>query len=176
MSSTFHIRLAKERHVFSAAHFITYGDDVCEPLHGHNYRVAVEVHGPLGGNAYVVDFIAVRDAVQAIVDRLDHRVLLPTNHPTIRLAELGGADGEVQAVHGSRRWAFPRRDCVLLPVANTTAEMLAAYIAEELRLRLPEPPTRMEVAVDECDGQWGVYRWSADDPAGAGGAAPAKSP
>jgi 6-pyruvoyltetrahydropterin/6-carboxytetrahydropterin synthase len=162
MPDAYYIRLEKERHVFSAAHFITYGDDVCEPLHGHNYHVAVEVHGPLGDNQYVVDFIAVRDALQAIIDRLDHRVLLPTTHPKIRVTDQGGADGEVVATHGSRRWSFPRGDCVLLPVANTTAEMLAAYIAGELLPRLPAPPTRLEVAVDECDGQWGVYRWQGD--------------
>jgi 6-pyruvoyltetrahydropterin/6-carboxytetrahydropterin synthase len=33
---SYHIRIAKERHVFSAAHFITYDGDLCEPLHGHN--------------------------------------------------------------------------------------------------------------------------------------------
>jgi 6-pyruvoyltetrahydropterin/6-carboxytetrahydropterin synthase len=165
MPESYHIRLAKERHVFSAAHFITYGDDVCEPLHGHNYRVAVEVHGELGDNQYVVDFIAVRDALQAIVDLLDHRVLLPTSHPTIRVSEAGGKDGEVTAVHGNRRWVFPRGDCVLLTVANTTAELLAKSIAQQLLPRLPERPTRLEVAVDECDGQWGVYCWQAGESA-----------
>src|SRR5262245_2309768 len=103
MSDAYHIRLAKERHVFSSAHFITYGDDVCEPLHGHNYRVTAEVHGELGDNQYVVDFIAVRDALQAIIDALDHRVLLPTSHPTILVAASGGADGEVTATHSNRR-------------------------------------------------------------------------
>ena len=83
MNRSYHVRIEKERLVFSAAHFITYDGDVCEPLHGHNYHVAAEVHGPLDENHYVVDFIAVRDALQAAVDRLDHRMLLPTEHPTI---------------------------------------------------------------------------------------------
>jgi 6-pyruvoyltetrahydropterin/6-carboxytetrahydropterin synthase len=88
MPESYHIRIAKERLVFSAAHFITYDDDVCEPLHGHNYHVTAEVHGPLNENQYVVDFIAVRDALQVIVDSLDHHVLLPTEHPTIHVAEV----------------------------------------------------------------------------------------
>ena len=162
VSESYHIRIAKERLVFSAAHFITFNGNVCERLHGHNYLVTAEIHGPLDENFYVVDFIAIRDALQAIVDRLDHRVLLPTQHPTIRVADEGGANGEVTATHDAKRWVFPRGDCVLLPIANTTAELLAKHIAEELAPTLPVKPTRLEVAVDECDGQWGVYRIDAD--------------
>lgn len=161
MPESYHIRIAKERLVFSAAHFITFNGDICERLHGHNYRVAAEIHGPLDENSYVVDFIAVRDALQAIVDRLDHRVLLPTQHSTIRVTEQGDATGEVTATHGDKRWIFPAEDCVLLPIANTTAELLARHIGQQLAAALPIRPTRLEVAVDECDGQWGVYRWDA---------------
>ena len=165
MTETYHVRIEKERLVFSAAHFITYAGNVCEPLHGHNYRVYAEVHGPLDENHYVIDFIALRDALQRIVDGLDHRVLLPTSHPTIHVAEqAGGEAGEVVATHGQRRWVFPRQDCVLLPVANTTAELLARYIATQLLDSLGEkltpPIASLEIGVDECDGQWGVYRWN----------------
>ncbi|MEM9351468.1 MAG: 6-pyruvoyl tetrahydropterin synthase family protein [Planctomycetota bacterium] len=157
MSERYHVRLEKERHVFSAAHFITYGDDVCEPLHGHNYRVGVEVHGPLEQNQYVVDFILLRDRLQEIVDALDHKMLLPTGHPTISVRAEGA---EVVARHGERRWVFPAEECVLLPVENTTAERLAWYIGGRLRELLPVEAVaaidRMRVAVDECDGQWGV--------------------
>ena len=166
MGETYHVRIEKERLVFSAAHFITFNGDVCERLHGHNYHVAAEVHGPLDENHYVIDFIALRDALQRIVDALDHRVLLPTEHPTIRVAERpGGEHGEVVATHGQRRWVFPRHDCVLLPVANTTAELLARYIGGELLASLAAvdvpQPTRLKLSVDECDGQWGVYDWQA---------------
>jgi 6-pyruvoyltetrahydropterin/6-carboxytetrahydropterin synthase len=159
------VRIEKERLVFSAAHFITYAGDVCEPIHGHNFRVYAEVEGPLDENQYVVDFITLRDALQEIVNKLDHRVLLPTTHPTIQVSEQpGGESGEVIATYAKRRWLFPRQDCVLLPVANTTAELMAKYIASELRSALGEHTMaavmQLEVGVDECDGQWGVYHWS----------------
>ncbi len=157
MSESFHIRLAKERFVFSAAHFITYDGNVCEPLHGHNYHVTAEIHGPLDENHYVVDFIAVRDALQSIVDALDHRTLLPTQHATIKVIESGN---EITATHGDKRWVFPREDCLLLPVENTTAELLARHIATLLREQIARQTgvtmSKMTVAVDECDGQWGV--------------------
>ena len=72
--------------VFSAAHFITFAGNICERLHGHNYKVAAEVHGPLDENHYVVDFIAVRDALRGIVEELDHHTLLPTVHPQIKIS------------------------------------------------------------------------------------------
>lgn len=157
MPETYHIRLAKERFVFSAAHFITYNGDVCEPLHGHNYHVTAEIHGPLDENHYVVDFIAVRDALDAIVKTLDHRMLLPTEHKTIKVI---ADECEVTVTHGGKRWVFPREDCVLLPVANTTAELLARHIGLELRNALQALTGgslgKLTVAVDECDGQWGI--------------------
>jgi len=59
-----------------------------------------------------------------------------------------------------RRWVFPRGDCAILPIANTTAELLARYVGERLKAALAsrnEPaPSRLTVAVDENHGQWGV--------------------
>ena len=76
----FRVRVTKDHLVFSAAHFITFNGNICERLHGHNWRTAVEVIGPLDENRYVFDFIALRDSLQTIVSELDHRVLLPTTH------------------------------------------------------------------------------------------------
>jgi len=153
----YHVKIEKERLVFSAAHFITYDGDTCEPLHGHNYHVAAEVRGPLDENHYVIDFIALRDALQEIVDALDHRMLLPTEHPTIAVRS---HDREVEVTHGDRRWIFPAADCVLLPLENTTAELLAKYVGHQLLDTLEKRqgirPTDVQIAVDECDGQWGV--------------------
>lgn len=157
MPETYHVKLEKEYLVFSAAHFITFNGDVCERLHGHNYRVAAEIWGPLDENHYVVDFIALRDTLKAIVDQLDHHMLLPTGHPLIRV---DASEQEVEVTFADRRWVFPRGDCLLLPVANTTTELLARYIGgrlfDELAARTGVRPERIRVAVDENFGQWGV--------------------
>ena len=50
MTESYCVRLEKEYLVFSAAHFITFNGNICERLHGHNYRVRAEVHGPLDEN------------------------------------------------------------------------------------------------------------------------------
>jgi 6-pyruvoyltetrahydropterin/6-carboxytetrahydropterin synthase len=71
-------------------------------------------------------------------------------------------DDEVTATFENRRWVFPRADCVLLPIANTTAELLARHIAERLLADLGGPPaiTTLEVSVDECQGQLATFCWS----------------
>ena len=58
-------------------------------------------------------------------------------------------------------------DCVVLPVANTTAEQLAAPPRPEAwveKLLVAAGGTQvssaMVIAVDECDGQQGVWRWA----------------
>src|SRR3990167_9038998 len=116
MPEQFWVKLCKENLVFSAAHFITFNRNVCERLHGHNYRVAAYVHGPLDENHYVVDFIALRDALRKILLELDHHMLLPTNHESIRVVPDAR---EVTVEFEDRRWVFPRGDCVLLPIPNT---------------------------------------------------------
>ncbi|MEQ8789054.1 MAG: 6-pyruvoyl tetrahydropterin synthase family protein [Pirellulaceae bacterium] len=158
MSETFRVRLKKEHHVFSAAHFITFAGNICERLHGHNWGVAVEVEGPLDENQYVVDFIALRDLLKQITDELDHRMLLPTAHPTIHV-EVG--EREVEVRFEDRRWVFPRDDCAVLPIRNTTAELLAQYIGKRLldtlKTQASFQPLWIRVAVDENHGQWGEW-------------------
>ena len=157
MSETYRVRLEKEHHVFSAAHFITFDGDVCEPLHGHNYRVWAEVEGPLDENQYVIDFIALRDGLKTITDSLDHHMLLPTSHPRIHVTTAGD---EVQVQFEDRRWVFPRGDCILLPVPNTTAELVAQYIGrrllDDLERSTGTRPEMLRVGVDENNGQWGI--------------------
>lgn len=157
MPDSYRVRLTKDYLVFSAAHFITFNGNVCERLHGHNYRVTADVFGPLDENHYVIDFIALRDILHAIVLELDHHVLLPTDHPLIRVT---ADEKSVTAVFEDRGWVFPRGDCVLLPVPNTTAEQLARHIGRrllaELAARGLPKPERVSVEVDECEGQSAV--------------------
>lgn len=156
MNEHYCVRLEKEYLVFSAAHFITFNGNICERLHGHNYHVRAEVQGLLDENHYVIDFIALRDELKKICDELDHRMLLPTQHPQIHVT---ANEREVEVTFEDRRWIFPLGDCCLLPVPNTTAELLARYIGgrllDALEARLGARPRVVAIGVDENDGQWG---------------------
>jgi 6-pyruvoyltetrahydropterin/6-carboxytetrahydropterin synthase len=157
--ATYRVDVTKQQFVFSAAHFITFAGDICERIHGHNYGVRASVTGPLDENRYVVDFIALRDAVLQETLVLDHHVILPRDHEEIRVTS---DDKETTAVFRDRRWVFPKEDCVILPVVNTTAEEIARVIAqrvmESTREKFGGAIDWIEVAVDENNGQWGVCR------------------
>jgi 6-pyruvoyltetrahydropterin/6-carboxytetrahydropterin synthase len=157
MSEQYCVKIEKDELVFSAGHFITFDGGNCERLHGHNYRVRVEAHGPLDENQYVIDFIALRDTLREIISELDHHMLLPTQHPMIKVVS---DDREVTVTFEDRRWVFPLCDCVLLPIANTTTELLARHIGkrliDDLRARTGTCPQRVRVEVDENYGQWGA--------------------
>jgi len=157
VTSSFEARVTKDSLVFSAAHFITFNGNICERLHGHNWRVDVVVAGGLDENQYVYDFIALRDGTQNLVSQLDHRVLLPQSHPAISV-ERDADHKEVTVRFEDRRWVFPEEDCVILPVANTTAELIAAWFSVNLikSLNLTEIPrlSELRVGIEENFGQW----------------------
>jgi 6-pyruvoyltetrahydropterin/6-carboxytetrahydropterin synthase len=155
----YRVRVTKDHLVFSAAHFITFNGNTCERLHGHNWRTAVEISGPLDENYYAFDFIALRDAMQEIVNQLDHRVLLPTKHHSITVSDNGT---EIEATFEDRRWVFPKEDCILLPIENTTAELLARWIAERLLEVIAVKTSTasletLKIEVEENFGQWAIY-------------------
>jgi 6-pyruvoyltetrahydropterin/6-carboxytetrahydropterin synthase len=156
----FTVRVTKDSHIFSCGHFITFAGKQFERLHGHNYRTAVEVDGSLDENWYVFDFIALRDRLQAIVHELDHHMLLATKNPYVSVEEMGTS---VRVRFERKEWVFPREDCILLPIENTTAELLAKYIAGRLLADLKKhhgyTPAVMRVEVDENVGQTAVYEW-----------------
>jgi 6-pyruvoyltetrahydropterin/6-carboxytetrahydropterin synthase len=157
MTKQYCVRLEKESLIFSAAHFITFAGNICERLHGHNYRVFAEIYGPLDENEYVIDFIALRDALQAITQELDHRMLLPKSHPMINVQ---ADEKEVLVTFEDRRWVFPLDDCAILPMNNTTAERLAEYISERLMSALNTQGItniqKLVLGVDENEGQWAI--------------------
>jgi len=152
---SFRVSLEKEQLIFSAAHFITFDGDVCESLHGHNYRLRADVEGPLDENGYVVDFVALRDYLFSIVKELDHRVLLPRHHPKIKV---GITSGEVIVTYEDKRWVFPVDNCCLLPIENTTAELIAEWVAERLiedfLSKNDAKWQHLEIGIDENEGQW----------------------
>ncbi len=155
----FRVELLKQQLVFSAAHFITFAGDICECLHGHNYGVRAEIAGTLDENRYVIDFIAFRDALAQIVKQLDHHMLLPSKHAMIKVQPDAR---EVTVTFREKRWVFPKEDCFILPVVNTTAEEIAEWIAGEalqmLKPKISHTLDWLEIGVDENNGQWGICR------------------
>jgi 6-pyruvoyltetrahydropterin/6-carboxytetrahydropterin synthase len=157
----FRVSVSRDDLVFSSAHFITYAGHRCEGLHGHNYRARVTVDGTLDPvDKLVFDFLELKRIMRRLCGEIDHLVLLPLESARIQVIE----DGDVVrvSVDGAPRYLFPRRDCALLPIANTTVEMLAELLAGRLRDELgavgAEGLTAIEMEVEENFGQAAVYR------------------
>jgi 6-pyruvoyltetrahydropterin/6-carboxytetrahydropterin synthase len=157
--SQFHIRVEKDYIGFSSGHFITYDGHQCETLHGHNYRARIALEGPVDENYYVFDFVRVKRMMRRLTDELDHRMLLPLQNTILQLEQ---DETSISVRYKHRLFVFPLEDVVLLPIPNTTAEMLARYLAgralEELRSLGATKLTAIEIEVEESPGQSAVYR------------------
>lgn len=157
--SHYRVRVAKDYTVFAAAHFVTYDRDQSEPIHGHNYRAAVTIEGDLDENHYVFNFVPLKRHLRTVCDRLDHHLLLPTGNPLIQI-EVDDVSYHIR--QGEKYYAIPREDVVQLPIPNTTAELLATWISDQLVAWLNETGagmlTALEVEVEEVFGQTATYR------------------
>jgi 6-pyruvoyltetrahydropterin/6-carboxytetrahydropterin synthase len=157
----FRVSVTKDYTVFSSAHFITFAGHRCEGLHGHNYRARVTVEGALDEEAwFVFDFVILKKIMKRLCDEIDHKVLLPLENPKIQVAEVG--ETVTVAYEGKPRYVFPKVDCALLPLTNTTVEMLAELLTNRLRAELESLGARgltaIEMEVEENFGQAAVYR------------------
>lgn len=160
----FKVTITKEDLVFAAAHFITFAGHRCEKLHGHNYRASLVIEGGLERDSwFVVDFSAVKTVMRGLTAELDHRVLLPRDNPKLAISQ---DNGSVRvAFAGEPRYVFPAGDCVILPIPNTTVEMLAQYLAGRVRAELGRGSVHLksiEVEVEENFGQSASYRETLD--------------
>lgn len=157
----FRVSVTKDNLVFSSAHFITFAGHRCEGLHGHNYRAHVTVEGALDPEVwFVFDFVVLKRIMKRLCDEIDHKVLLPLQSPRVQVVEEG--DCVRVAVDGKPRYVFPRNDCALLPIPNTTVEMLAELLTDRLRAEFDAMGARgvtvIEMDVEENFGQSAVFR------------------
>lgn len=158
--SRFAVRVHPGELHFNAAHFITF-NQCCENIHGHNFHLALEARGENTDDAFVIDFIQLNKLAANICHELHDGVLIPTQSEELTLTE---RDGELLEIRSyDKCFILSRSSCILLPIPNTTAEMLALHISNRLieTLRAQQGLGHLqtlEVAVEEADQQWGVYQ------------------
>lgn len=149
----YRVRVERGQLKFAAAHFATF-EGKCEPLHGHNYTVAIEVAGTLTEDSWVIDFSVLKAIGRAVCEELDHKFLLQRASRALEIEE-GMTNWKVRFLE--RGFVFPKADVVPLPIDNTTAERLAEWFAgrvsAELRARGASNVTSVSVTVEEAPGQ-----------------------
>lgn len=164
----FSIQVHKDYLKFSAAHFLIFEDGTPERLHGHNYKVFVDVETELDDVGLVIDFKRIKPLVVGILELLDERFLVPGEHPGLSVEPAGEDSWEI--TYRDKRYVIPREDVLVLPINNSSAENLANWIANRLDEKIAAIADKqrihtLSVGVEETPGQRGTccirYRESA---------------
>ena len=69
--------IIKKIFTFHAAHCLPRvpAGHTCGRMHGHTYRVVVEISGPVRADGFVLDFAEISEAWKPLHERLDHACL-----------------------------------------------------------------------------------------------------
>lgn|SRR5512139_2490686 len=157
-TQSFRVHVTKDYLKFSAAHFIAY-PGFRETLHGHNYRVSVDVEGELGPEGYVLDFGIVKQIARRVCNRLDEKLLIPAQSDCLHIQEEAG---QVRVRYEGDEFRFPAKDVALVPIVHSSAEELARYLAGEIRHELGLEGVQriraLQIGVEETTGQAAYFR------------------
>lgn len=103
---------------FSAAHSIP-GHEKCGRVHGHNFRVEIEIEGDVRENGMVMDFFDLKKHLKEVLVEFDHRLLneiidIPTSENLCleimrRLKERGIDVVRVRVYENDDKWAEIRK-------------------------------------------------------------------
>lgn len=149
----YQVSLSKDRFKFSATHFTIFGETEAENLHGHNYQVSLNiVFKDLKENiGMTAEFSEIKKILKETCDQLDEKVLLPNLSPFV---EMGETETNLEVKYHDRFYSFPKKECEVLEIVNTSSECLAQWVYEAIRPKLTELGARsFSVTLQETQGQ-----------------------
>ncbi len=103
-----------KRFRWEAAHRLPWHEGPCRNLHGHSYRMTVELTGEPDERGMLLDFQDLKRILKPLVEAWDHAVLVAAD------------DAELLALLAQTDWKR-----AVLP-GDTTSENLSAYVAAHL--------------------------------------------
>ncbi len=150
---TYSICLSKDRFKFSATHFTVFSEDRAENLHGHNYQVTLNIdfEDINRDTGLAVEFSKLKILLKNLCDTLDEKVLLSTGSPFM---DIGESQGNIEVRFKDRFYSFPKEDCKLLDIVNTSSECLTHWLHKNLRDSLEDFDAKgFSVTLEETQGQ-----------------------
>ena len=128
------IRIAKEFH-WEMGHRLPFHSGGCQNIHGHSYRMRVELEGSLDENGMVIDYFDLKEIVEPIVARIDHSFLCDDR------------DEQMLAF-----FAINPLKHVVVPF-RTTAENITSWMISQIAERLTAYPnlTRLSIRLMETE-------------------------
>jgi 6-pyruvoyltetrahydropterin/6-carboxytetrahydropterin synthase len=155
------IEIEKSYLHFSAAHFTVFSATNRERLHGHNWRIAVEITGEMGDNGLCFDYAIYKKILKDLCAQYDEYTLIAEQSPYLTITE----DSEFHYIeHNGITQPLLKTDTILMPVQNITIEALANYFLQQMvkdQNHLDELKIHgFEMRVSSGPNQWGICRWS----------------
>lgn len=99
---------------FEAAHRLPFHQGKCRHLHGHSYKIIVELEGEPDQNGFVIDFNEIKNRINPYIQELDHSTIISVE------------DHELKNVFDEKGWRYS-----LMPY-DSTAENLCKYFLERI--------------------------------------------
>lgn len=97
-------------------------DSKCRRLHGHNWKVEVEIEAHRLVNGMILDY----SVIKRIVKELDHKTIVP-ERVVARVV-----DKWVYIDVNEKHLEIPKDEVVVIQYENVTAECMAEYIARRI--------------------------------------------
>ena len=130
------MKIAKEFR-WEMGHRLQFHNGKCKNLHGHSYKLLVEVEGNVEGYGMVMDYYDMKKVIGPIVDELDHSFMVNKNDPKL-LSVLEKLNSQKIVVD-----------------FETTAENLCGYFLQKIKqANLPANISRVMVKVFETENTY----------------------
>ena len=130
------MKIAKEFR-WEMGHRLQFHDGKCKNLHGHSYKLLVEIEGSVEGNGMVMDYYDMKKVIGPIVDKLDHSFMVNKNDDEL-LSVLEKLNSQKVVVE-----------------FETTAENICGYFLEKIKkAEMPVNIRRVKVMVYETESTY----------------------
>ena len=134
------LKVGVQGFTFDSAHYTKGVSEKCMNLHGHTFRLDVEVEGEVDPETgMVIDFGIVKNVVRKILEEYDHKVIVPRK------------DYEKIVMEGPFR-----KSVKVIDYPEATTEYLALDIAKKLHEVLKFP---VKVKLYEGANNYVIARW-----------------
>ena len=130
------MKIAKEFR-WEMGHRLMCHNGKCLNLHGHSYKLLVEVQGGIGSNGMVLDYFDVKKIVGPMVEELDHTVVINKNDKDL-----------IEAIQ-------KLNSAYVIVDFETTAENLCIYFLNKIKeAKLPSNISNIMVKVFETENTY----------------------
>lgn len=130
------MKIAKEFR-WEMGHRLTFHEGLCINIHGHSYKMLVEVGGDLDSNGMIIDYYDLKKVIGPIIEELDHSFMVKASDEIV-IEFLQKMNSKHVVVN-----------------FESTAENIANYMLEKIeKAGLPENVTSVRAKVFETENTY----------------------